>query len=339
MIRRPPTQGAVGALAFSVSTDLAHVLATQCIWLKTPGTMRVGLEGSLSAWVTAKDVAMATIAAIGSAGAAGLAVEYAGGFIRGLSMEGRMTICNMAVEMGARLAIMAPDETTFSYLRGRPFAPSERHWDRAVAYWRSLASDPDAAFDREVTIDVSAIEPMVTWGNNAENAVPINGTVPDPALEPRPDRRAQMMKSLQYMGLTPAMRMTDIAIDQVFIGSCTNARIEDLRAAAQLLRGRKVAVPTLVVPGSGQVKAQAAAEGLDGVFIGAGATWGEPGCSMCSSMNGDLVAPGARCASTSNRNHMGRQGVGSRTHLVSPPMAAAAATAGRLVDVRTMGAA
>jgi 3-isopropylmalate/(R)-2-methylmalate dehydratase large subunit len=300
--------------------------------------MQVNLEGTLPAGVTAKDAAMATIATIGSAGAAGLAVEYAGGLIRSLSMEGRMTICNMSAEMGARLGIMAPDDTTFAYLRGRPFAPSDHHWDRAVPFWRSLPSDPAARFERDVTIDVSSLAPMVTWGNNAENAVPINGLVPDPASEPRPDRRVQMTKSLEYMGLKPGMRMTDITIDQVFIGSCTNARIEDLRAAARLLRGRKVAVSTLVVPGSGLVKAQAEAEGLDAVFLGAGATWGESGCSMCSSMNGDLVAPGARCASTSNRNHMGRQGVGSRTHLVSPPMAAAAAISGRLVDVRTMAA-
>ena len=331
------TQGALGALAFSVSTDLAHVLATQCVWLKIPTMTRITLDGELAPGVTAKDVAMAVVAKVGSAGAAGSAVEYAGSFVRRLSMEGRMTVCNMSVEMGARLGVIAPDEVTFDYLRGRPFAPSPRHWAAAVTAWREFFTDPDATFDRELTIDVSALEPMVSWGNNTEDALSISGHVPDPAQEMDDQRRAQMTKSLDYMGLEPGTPMTDISIDQVFIGSCTNARIEDLRSAARVLRGREVVVPTLVVPGSGMVKAQAEAEGLDAVFRSAGATWGEAGCSMCSSMNGDLVAPKARCASTSNRNHMGRQGVGSRTHLLSPIMAAAAAVEGHLVDVRALG--
>lgn len=331
------TQGAVGALAFSIGSDLPHALATQCVWLKRPRMMRITLDGRLSAGVTAKDVALALMARVGSNGALGHAVEYAGGFIRGLSIEGRMTLCNMTAEMGALIGIVSPDETTFEYLHGRPFAPAGRHWDQALAFWKSLTSDADAVFDREVTLDVSGVEPMVTWGNSPENAVAITGVVPDPAREPDPERKAQMLKSLAYMGLRPATRMTEIGIDQVFIGSCTNSRIEDLRAAAAVLMDRKVAVPTLVVPGSGLVKAQAEAEGLDAVFRSAGATWGESGCSMCVSMNGDTVPAGARCASTSNRNHVGRQGRGSRTHLVSPPMAAAAAIAGRLADVRTLG--
>jgi 3-isopropylmalate/(R)-2-methylmalate dehydratase large subunit len=313
-------------------------LATQSSWLKPPRLMRITLEGRLSPGVTAKDVALALMVKVGSNGAFGHAVEYAGSFIRGLSIEGRMTICNMSVELGALTGIVAPDATTFAYLHGRPFAPNGPHWDRALAFWTTLASDADARFDREVTLDVASVEPMVTWGNSPENAVSIAGVVPDPAEERNPERRALMASSLAYMGLQPATRMTDIRIDQVFIGSCANSRIEDLRAAARLLRGRKVAVPTLVVAGSGLVKAQAEAEGLDTIFLSAGARWGESGCSMCVSMNGDTVPAGARCASTSNRNHIGRQGRGSRTHLVSPPMAAAAALAGRLADVRMLGA-
>jgi 3-isopropylmalate/(R)-2-methylmalate dehydratase large subunit len=332
------TQGAVGAFAFSVGSDLPHALATQSSWLKPPRLMRITLEGRLSPGVTAKDVALALMVKVGSNGAFGHAVEYAGSFIRGLSIEGRMTICNMSVELGALTGIVAPDATTFAYLHGRPFAPNGPHWDRALAFWTTLASDADARFDREVTLDVASVEPMVTWGNSPENAVSIAGVVPDPAEERNPERRALMASSLAYMGLQPATRMTDIRIDQVFIGSCANSRIEDLRAAARLLRGRKVAVPTLVVAGSGLVKAQAEAEGLDTIFLSAGARWGESGCSMCVSMNGDTVPAGARCASTSNRNHIGRQGRGSRTHLVSPPMAAAAALAGRLADVRMLGA-
>ena len=328
------TQGAVGALAFSIGTDLAHVFATQCVWLKRPGAMRISLEGALAANVTAKDVALAIVGRIGSAGAQGMAVEYAGSFVRGVSVYGRMTLCNLAVEAGARLAIVAPDDITFEYLRDRPYAPSERHWDTAVRFWRTLQSDADAPYQRELSVDVSKVEPMVTWGNSTENAIPITGSVPDPALEANPERQAQMLKSLDYMGLKPLTRLTDLAIDQVFIGSCANSTIEDLRAAARFMHGQKVTVPTLVVAGSGLVKAQAESEGLAAIFRAAGATWGEPGCSMCNSMNGDAVQPGARVASTSNRNHMGRQGPGSRTHLVSPPSAAVAAITGRLADVR-----
>ena len=333
------TQGAVGALAFSISADLPHVLATQCIWLKTPRMMRINLEGRLAAGVTPKDLVLGIIAQLGSRGAGGFAVEYAGRLVREFSIEARTTICNLAAEMGARLAIVAPDDKTIDYLHGRPYAPTERDWDAAIAYWRTLPSDPEARFERDLSFDASDFEPMVTWGNHTENAVPITGVVPDPAQEPDPERRAHMIKSLDYMGLKPATRMTDIEIQQVFIGSCANSRIEDLREAAKLLRGRKAVVPTLIVPGSGLVKAQAEAEGLDVIFRSAGATWGEAGCSMCNSMNGDTVPAGARCASTSNRNHMGRQGRGSRTHLLSPPMAAAAAITGRLTDVRTLAVA
>ncbi len=331
------TQGAVGAITFSIGSDLPHVLATQCLWLKMPRMMRINLEGTLPRGVTAKDVALALMAKVGSDGALGHAIEYAGGFIRRLSMEGRMTICNMAVEMGGLIGIVAPDDTTFSYLRGRNFAPSGADWDAALAFWRTLPTDDGAAFDREVTLDVTDLAPMVTWGNSPEDAVPITGLLPDPANETNPERRAHMMSSLAYMGLEPGTPVRDIAIDQVFIGSCTNSRIEDLRDAARFLRGRKVGVPTLVVPGSGLVKTQAEAEGLDAIFLSAGARWGEAGCSMCVAMNGDTVAAGMRCASTSNRNHVGRQGRGSRTHLMSPAMAAAAAVSGRLRDVREPG--
>lgn len=330
------TQGAVGALAFSVSADLAHVLATQCVWFKPPGMMSVKIEGHLASGVTVKDVALVLVAKIGSAGASGFAIEYSGRWTKRLSIEARATLCNMSVEMGARLGIVAPDEKTIEYLHGRPFAPSEHHWDRAVDYWNTLPSDSDAVYDREVNLDVSEIQPMVTWGNNAENSVPITGVVPSPSDEPDPFRRAAMESSLEYMGLRPATQLTDISIDRVFIGSCANSRIEDLRAAADVMRGRKVVVPTSVIPGSGLVKTQAEAEGLDAVFRSAGADWGEAGCSMCVSMNGDSVPEGARCASTSNRNHMGRQGRGSRTHLVSPPTAAASAIFGRLSDVRKL---
>ena len=329
-----PTQGAVGALAFSIGTDLEHALATQCVWLKRPQAMRITLDGRLARNVTAKDVALAIVARIGSRGASGLAIEYSGTFIRDLSIEGRMTLCNLSVETGARFAIVAPDDTTFDYLRGRPYAPSARHWDQAVLFWRSLASDRDAQFVRELALDVSTIEPMVTWGNNTDNAIPITGRVPDPDRETVPERRAQIRKSLDYMGLAPSTPASEIEIDQVFIGSCANSTLEDLRAAARLMNGRKVVVPTLVVPGSGLVKAQAEAEGLAAIFADSGARWGEPGCSMCNSMNGDVVRPGVRCASTANRNHIGRQGPGSRTHLVSPLTAAAAAVVGRLTDVR-----
>jgi len=330
-----PTQGALGALAFSVGTDLAHVLATQCVWVRRPKTLRIALNGTLAPHVTAKDVVMMLVAEIGSMGASGLAVEYVGSFIEALSVEGRMTICNMSVEMGARFAIVAPDQTTINYLRDRPLAPTGAEWEAAVAYWETLPSDEGAFYNQEMTLDVSRVEPMVTWGCNTENAIPISGAVPDPVLEGDADRRAQMERSLDYMALSPQTRLTDLKIDQVFIGSCSNSTLEDLRSAAEVIRGQQVVVPTLIVPGSGLVKAQAEAEGLDIVFTLAGASWGEAGCSMCCAMNGDVAAPGARCASTSNRNHMGRQGPGSRTHLVSPPTAALCAIKGCLSDIST----
>jgi 3-isopropylmalate/(R)-2-methylmalate dehydratase large subunit len=331
-----PTQGAVGALAFSIGTDLAHALATQCVWIREPDTMRIYLEGRVPENVTSKDVIMAIIARIGSAGASGLAIEYGGSFINHLSVESRMTLCNMSVEMGARFCVVPPDDVTFAYLRDRPFAPSGCDWESAVEYWRTLSSDQGAHYLREMTIDVADIQPMVTWGCNAENAVPISSVVPDPQLEDNEELRAQMQRSLAYMGLKARTKLTDVKIDQVFIGSCANSTLEDLRAAALILRGRKVVVPTLVVPGSGLVRAKAEAEGLHVIFRSSGAIWGEAGCSMCSAMNGDTVRPGARCASTSNRNHMGRQGPGSRTHLVSPPTAAACAVKGHLADVRNL---
>jgi 3-isopropylmalate/(R)-2-methylmalate dehydratase large subunit len=330
------TQGALGALPFSVGIDLAHLMATQCLWLHRPRMMRILLEGALAPNVTAKDVALEVVARMGPSGASGHAVEFAGSFVRGLSVAGRMTLCNMAVEMGARTTIIAPDEITVEYLRGRELAPTGAHWEKAVALWRTLRSDPEAVFDRELGFDVTLIEPMVTWGNNTAAGIPIGALVPDPAQEPDAQRRAQAQAWLDYMGLKPRQPMAGLAVDQVFIGSCANGTLEDLRSAARFLRGRKVAVPTLVVPGSGLVKAQAEAEGLAAVFRDAGATWGESGCSMCSAMNGDTVAPGLRCVSTANRNHYGRQGPGSRTHLASPAMAAAAAVAGRFVDVRTL---
>jgi 3-isopropylmalate/(R)-2-methylmalate dehydratase large subunit len=333
------TQGALGALPFSVGIDLAHVLATQCVWVHRPRMMRVLLEGSLAANVTAKDVILHVIAQLGPAGASGFAVEYAGSFVRNLPVSGRITLCNMAVEMGARTTIIAPDDITFDYLRGRPLAPTGAMWDQAVAYWRTLLSDPGAMFEREVSFDVSCVEPMVTWGNNTAAAIPIGAVVPDPAREPDRERREQMRAWIDYMGLQPLAPMAGLPVDQVFIGSCANGTLDDLRDAARFLRGRKVAVPTLVVPGSGLVKAQAEKEGLAEVFVAAGAAWGESGCSMCSAMNGDSLAPGVRCVSTANRNHYGRQGPGSRTHLASPATAAAAAVAGRFVDVRTPGAA
>ena len=331
------TQGAVGALAFGIGGELAHVLATQTIWQRKPKHMRITIDGAPGAGVTAKDVILATVNRVGSGGAVQHAIEYAGSTIRDMSIEGRMTVCNMSIEMGSRCGIVAPDEKSAAYVRGRPFAPAAgAAWDAATAYWKTLPSDAGATWDREISIDGAAIEPMVTWGNSPENGVPVTGTVPDPNTEADELRRTTMLRSLDYMDLRPGMRMADIAIDQVFIGSCTNSRIEDLRAAAAIARGRKAVIPALVVPGSSGVKRQAEAEGLDRVFLEAGFTWGEAGCSMCVSMNGDTVAPGKRCASTSNRNFRGRQGKDSRTHLVSPITAAAAAVTGRLTDVRQL---
>jgi 3-isopropylmalate/(R)-2-methylmalate dehydratase large subunit len=299
--------------------------------------MRVNVEGPLSRGVTAKDVALAIIGRIGTAGGTGCAVEFAGSAIRALSMEGRMTVCNMAIEAGARAGMIAVDDTTLQYLKGREFAPKAREWDQAVVYWRTLKSDPDAKFDREVTLDAREIKPHVTWGTSPEMVVSVEDTVPDPDREKDSLRREGMERALVYMGLKPKQRITDIKIDKVFIGSCTNSRIEDLRAAAAVVKGKRIASSVraaLVVPGSGLVKAQAEKEGLDRVFRDAGFEWREPGCSMCLGMNPDRLEAGERCASTSNRNFEGRQGPGGRTHLVSPAMAAAAAIAGHFVDVR-----
>jgi 3-isopropylmalate/(R)-2-methylmalate dehydratase large subunit len=331
------THGAVGALAFGIgASEVEHVLATQTLWQKRPRTMRISVEGVLVPGVFAKDIILATIARIGAAGATGHVIEYAGSAIRALSIEGRLTVCNMSIEAGARAGMVAPDEATLAHLEGRPFAPKGAAWDEAVAYWRSLRSDEDAAFDQEVALDAAAIVPMVTWGTSPEHALPITAQVPDPQLAPDAERRAHWEAALGYMGLSPGTPLETIAVDRVFIGSCTNSRIEDLREAAKVLDGRKAVVPAWVVPGSGVVKAQAEAEGLDRIFKAAGVEWRDAGCSMCVGVNGDIVAPGERCASTSNRNFPGRQGRGARTHLVSPAMAAGAAVTGRLTDVRRL---
>ena len=330
------THGAFGALAQGIGTsEVEHVLATQTLRQKKSKNFRVTFTGRPAPGVGAKDYALALIGRIGTAGGTGSVIEYAGPAIEALSMEERMTLCNLTIEGGARAGLVAPDETTFAYLKGRPSAPKDDAWALAVAAWSTLHSDPDAVFDREETIDVSTLVPVVTWGTSPEDVVGVDGCVPDPAtLDPA--RAAQVARALDYMGLTPGQRIDQARIDRVFIGSCTNSRIEDLRAAADIVRGRKVAdhVSAMVVPGSGLVKAQAESEGLDVVFREAGFDWREPGCSMCLGMNPDRLAPQERCASTSNRNFEGRQGRGGRTHLMSPPMAAAAAIAGRIADVR-----
>jgi 3-isopropylmalate/(R)-2-methylmalate dehydratase large subunit len=329
------THGALGALAFGAgASEITHVLATQTTWQRRAKTMRVSVEGKLPFGVTAKDVILAIIAKIGANGAAGHVIEYAGSTLRAMSIEQRLTVCNMSIEAGARAGMIAPDETTYAYLKGRPYAPKGAQWDTALAYWRTLPSDPGAVFDKEVSLDAAQLAPMVTWGNSPEDARPVTSVVPDPKAEPDPERRAYLLRTLEYMGLTPGMALTDIKVDQVFIGSCTNARLEDLRAASEVAKRGKAVVPALVVPGSTQVKLAAEAEGLDRIFRAAGFEWRESGCSMCVGMNGDLVGAGKRCASTSNRNFVGRQGKGSRTHLLSPAMAAAAALTGRITDVR-----
>jgi 3-isopropylmalate/(R)-2-methylmalate dehydratase large subunit len=329
------THGALGALAFGVgASEVGHVLATQTLWQRKPKNMRIVVDGTLAHGVHAKDVILAIIARIGTAGGVGHVIEYAGSTIRALGIEGRLTICNMSIEAGARAGMVAPDETTFAYLHGRPYAPKGADWDTALAYWGTFASDADAQFDREVSLDAAEVAPMVTWGTSPEAAAPITERVPDPASVPDAARRQSMERALAYMDLRPGMPLSDIAIDRVFIGSCTNSRIEDLRAAATVLDGRRAVIPAMAVPGSSLVKAQAESEGLDAIFKRAGFEWREAGCSMCVGMNGDLVAPGERCASTSNRNFVGRQGKGARTHLVSPVMAAAAAITGKLTDVR-----
>ena len=333
------THGAFGALAFGIGTsEVEHVLATQTLPQRRPKTMRVSLEGELPHGLTAKDAILGTIGRIGVAGGVGHVIEYAGPVVRALSMEGRMTICNMSIEAGARAGMIAPDDTTFAYLEGRPGAPSGGAWEEALDEWRLLPSDEDAEFDREVVIDVRRLAPQVTWGTNPGMVAPVDGRVPDPADVVDPDDRATAERALAYMALEPGTPIADIAIDRVFIGSCTNSRIEDLRVAAAVVDGRTVhpSVRAMVVPGSAAVRRQAEDEGLDAVFQRAGFEWRRAGCSMCLGMNPDVLAPGERCASTSNRNFEGRQGAGGRTHLVSPAMAAAAAVSGHFVDVREL---
>ncbi|MTV52757.1 3-isopropylmalate dehydratase large subunit [Pseudoduganella buxea] len=334
------THGAFGALAHGIGTsEVEHVLATQTLLAKKSKAMLVQVDGALPAGVTAKDIVLAVIGVIGTAGGTGYAIEFAGQAIRSLSMEGRMTVCNMAIEAGARAGMVAVDDTTINYIKGRPFAPAGPHWDQAVAYWRTLHSDPGARFDLVVTLNAAEIKPQVTWGTSPEMVTSVDGRVPDPDQEKDPVKRDAMEKALTYMALEPNTAIEDIRIDKVFIGSCTNSRIEDLRAAAAVVRGKQRASNVklaMVVPGSGLVKEQAEREGLDTIFRAAGFEWREPGCSMCLAMNADRLEPGERCASTSNRNFEGRQGQGGRTHLVSPAMAAAAGIAGHFVDVRAI---
>ncbi|MFP4338118.1 MAG: 3-isopropylmalate dehydratase large subunit [Halothece sp.] len=333
------THGAFGALAFGIGTsEVEHVLATQTLQARKPKNMRITVEGKRPLGVTAKDIILAIIGKIGTAGGTGHVIEYAGEAIQDLSMEGRMTICNMSIEAGARAGLIAPDETTFEYIKGRPFAPQGSHWEQAVQYWQSLPSDEGATYDKEVVLKAEEIIPQVTWGTSPQDVLPITESVPDPNSFNDPNRQQAVKRALEYMGLTPGTKLTDIPVDKVFIGSCTNARIEDLREVAKVVEGRKVAanVYAMIVPGSGLVKHQAEQEGLDIIFTQAGFDWREPGCSMCLAMNADQLAPGERCASTSNRNFEGRQGRGGRTHLVSPAMAAAAAITGKLTDVREL---
>ncbi|NEN76244.1 3-isopropylmalate dehydratase large subunit [Pelistega sp. NLN82] len=332
------THGAMGALAFGIGTsEVEHVLATQTLLMKKNKNMLIKVEGKLPIGCTAKDVVLHIIGVIGTAGGTGYAIEFAGSTIRDLSMEGRLTVCNMSIEAGARSGLVAVDDKTIEYFRGRPYSPKGENWDKAVAYWKTLHSDEGAYFDRVIEINAADIRPQVTWGTSPEMVLSIEDRVPNPALESDPVKRSSMERALSYMGLTADMPITDIMIDRVFIGSCTNSRIEDLRAAAEVIKGRKVATnvkQAMVVPGSGLVKFQAEEEGLDKIFIEAGFEWRDPGCSMCLAMNADRLEPGERCASTSNRNFEGRQGQGGRTHLVSPAMAASAAIAGHFVDVR-----
>ena len=333
------THGAFGCLAFGIgSSEVEHVLATQTLSQKRPRNMRIAVDGDLPFGVTAKDMILAIIGVIGTAGGTGHVIEYVGPAIRALSMEGRMTVCNMTIEGGARAGLIAPDETTFAYLEGRPMVPRGGDWEAAVAHWKTLPSDEGAAYDKEATIHAREVAPQITWGTSPEDVIPVTGRTPDPTAAPDEMRRAAIAQALDYMDLEPGAPIEGVAVDRVFIGSCTNGRIEDLRAAAAVARGRKVpdGVGAMVVPGSGLVKRQAEDEGLDRVFVEAGFEWREPGCSMCIAMNDDRLAPGERCASTSNRNFKGRQGRAGRTHLVSPAMAAAAAVSGRFVDVREL---
>ena len=334
------THGAFGALAFGIGTsEVEHVLATQTLPQVRPGTMAVTVDGELPAGVTAKDIVLAIIARIGTGGGIGSVIEYRGAAIRALSMEGRMTVCNMSIEAGARAGLIAPDDTTFAYLEGRPHAPKGADWERALDAWRALVTDDDATFDKEVVIDATTLRPHVSWGTNPSQTIPIDDRVPEPDSFTDPSARESAKRALAYMGLKAGTPMRDVAVDTVFIGSCTNSRIEDLRAAADVARGRRVkpGLRTLVVPGSAAVKVQAEAEGLDQVFVAAGFDWREPGCSMCLAMNPDKLAPGERCASTSNRNFEGRQGKGGRTHLVSPAVAAATAIAGHFATPEDLG--
>lgn len=333
------THGAFGALAFGIGTsEVEHVLATQTLIQKPAKSMRITVDGTLPTGVTAKDMIMAIIGEIGTAGGTGYVLEYAGETVRNLSMEGRMTMCNMSIEGGARAGMIAPDETTFNYIKGRPMAPKGIEWDKAVAYWSTLTSDDGAQYDKEIVLKAEEIEPLVTWGTTPEDVVPITGVVPTPDDFSDPNKKASVQRMLDYMALTPGTKMTDIPVDKVFIGSCTNARIEDLREVAKIAKGKKVAnsVEAMIVPGSGLVKEQAEEEGIADILIEAGFDWREPGCSMCLGMNPDQLKPGERCASTSNRNFEGRQGKGGRTHLLSPAMAAAAAITGKLADVRDL---
>ena len=331
------THGAFGAYAFGIgASEVAHVLMTQTLWQKKPKRMRITVDGTAAPGIAAKDIALAIIAHVHADGAQGHAVEFAGHAIRALTMEGRMTLCNMSIEAGGRCGMVAPDETTFAYLKGRPYAPKGAEFDRAVEDWSALSSDKDAEFDREVTLNANEIAPIVTWGTTPDDALPIDARVPDPANAADEARQKYMREALDYMGIAPGVKLTDIAIDRVFIGSCTNARIEDLRAAAAVLAGRSSKVPGLVSPGSSTVKRQAEQEGLDRIFRDAGLEWADSGCSMCVGINGDLVPAGQRCASTTNRNFRGRQGPGARTHLMSPAMVAAAAVSGHLADVRPL---
>jgi 3-isopropylmalate/(R)-2-methylmalate dehydratase large subunit len=331
------THGAMGAIACGIgASEVAHVLATQTLWQSKPKPMRITVDGTLGFGVTGKDVILAIIGQISAAGGAGHAIEYAGSAIRGLSIEGRLTVSNMTIEAGSRIGVIAPDDKTIDYLEGRPFSPKGAEWDKAVAYWRTLPTDDGAVFDTEVKVDGNAIAPMVTWGNSPESVVQVTGTVPDPDKEADTERRASMRTALEYMDLKPGTPMTDVKVDRVFIGSCTNSRIEDLRMAADVVKGRKAVIPAMISPGSTQVKKDAEAEGLDKVFTDAGFEWRHSSCSMCVGLNGDLAATGERTASTSNRNFKGRQGQGTRTHLVSPAMAAAAAVTGTFADVRRL---
>ena len=330
------THGALGNLSFGIgASEVFHTIATQTLWQRRPRTMCIRIDGPLGFGVGAKDVILAIIGRIGIGGATGHIIEYAGSSIRAMSMEQRMTICNMSIEAGARAGMISPDATTFSYLEGRPFAPKDNDWESALKFWEGLPSDPDSSFDRTIDLDARDIAPMVTWGTNPEHALPITGFVPDPAAE-MSDKRAEIETALAYMGIEPGTRLIDIPVDRVFIGSCTNARIEDLRTAADVARLGRAVVPAVVVPGSTPVKRQAESEGLDRIFESAGFEWRDAGCSLCTALNGDALAPGERCASTSNRNFRGRQGPNGRTHLMGPAMAVAAALTGKLTDVRTL---